>query len=137
MCLGFPCYKSINYNYINYCLRNYFCCRDYNQNCTNYSLANYFRDDFVDHDTKGLLMVVSKRWFEFCPEIEFRYPLVTSIEPPFYLIFASQDTFDHDKGQKSVISGRRLHWRLSTEFFAFSPVFMCNLVRRAPKIWRK
>ena len=40
---------------------------------------------------------------------------------------------DHDKGQKSAISGRRLHWRLSTGFFAFSPVFMCNLVRRAPE----
>ena len=45
----------------------------------------------------------------------------------------SQDTFDHDKGQKSAISGRRLHWRLSTGFFAFSPAFMCNLVRRAPQ----
>ena len=44
----------------------------------------------------------------------------------------SQDKFDHDKGQKSAISGRRLHWRLSTGFFAFSPVFMCNLVRQAP-----
>ena len=33
-----------------------------------------------------------------------------------------QDKFDHDKGQKSAISGRRLHWRLSTGFFAFSPV---------------
>ena len=43
-----------------------------------------------------------------------------------------QDKFDYDKGQKSAISGRRLHWRLSTGFFAFSPVFMCNLVRRAP-----
>ena len=41
----------------------------------------------------------------------------------------NQDTFDHDKGQKSAILGRRLHWRLSTGFFAFSPVFMCNLVR--------
>ena len=53
----------------------------------------------------------------------------------FYLIshHSFQDTFDHDKGQKSAISGRRLHWRLSTGFFAFSPVFMCNLVRRAPK----
>ena len=37
-----------------------------------------------------------------------------------------QDAFDHDKGQKSAISGRRLHWRLSTGFFVFSPVFMCN-----------
>ena len=45
----------------------------------------------------------------------------------------TQDKFDHDKGQKSAISGRRLHWRLSTGFFAFSPVFMCNLVRRAPQ----
>ena len=43
-----------------------------------------------------------------------------------------QDKFDHDKGQKSAISGRRLHWRLSTGFFAFSPVSMCNLARRAP-----
>ena len=34
----------------------------------------------------------------------------------------NQDTFDHDKGQKSAISGRRLHWRLSTGFFAFSYV---------------
>ena len=44
-----------------------------------------------------------------------------------------QDTFDHDKGQKSAISGRRLHWRLSTGFFAFSPGSLCNLVSRAPK----
>ena len=45
----------------------------------------------------------------------------------------NQDTFDHDKGQKSAISGRRLHWRLSTGFFAFSPGSLCNLVRRAPQ----
>ena len=44
-----------------------------------------------------------------------------------------QDKFDHDKGQKSAISGRRLHWRLSTGFFALSPGFVCNLVRRAPE----
>ena len=44
----------------------------------------------------------------------------------------TQDKFDHNKGQKSAISGRRLHWRLSTGFFVFSPVLMCNLVRRAP-----
>ena len=35
----------------------------------------------------------------------------------------NQDKFDHDKGQKSAISGRRLRWRLSTGCFAFSPVF--------------
>ena len=50
----------------------------------------------------------------------------------FLAKFETQDTFDHDKGQKSAISGRRLHWRLSTGFFAFSPVFMYNLVRGAP-----
>ena len=33
----------------------------------------------------------------------------------------------------SAISGRRLHWRLSTGFFAFSPGSLCILVRRAPK----
>ena len=42
-----------------------------------------------------------------------------------------QDKFDHDKGQKSAISGHRVHWTLSTGFLAFSPAFMCNLVRRA------
>ena len=31
------------------------------------------------------------------------------------------------------ISGRRLHWRLSTGFFAFSPGSLCNLVRLAPQ----
>ena len=46
---------------------------------------------------------------------------------------SAQDKFDRDKGQKSAISGRRLHWRLSTGFSAFSPVVMCNLVRRAPQ----
>ena len=41
-----------------------------------------------------------------------------------YALF-SQDTFDHDKGQKSAISGRRLHWRLSTGFSAFSLQVLC------------
>ena len=49
----------------------------------------YFRSSC----SKGMLMVVSKQWFEFCPEIQFRYPLFTSIEPPFlpqfYLILTS------------------------------------------------
>ena len=36
-----------------------------------------------------------------------------------------QDKFDHDKGQKSAISGRRLYWRLSTGFFAtFSSMYV-------------
>ena len=48
----------------------------------------------------------------------------------FGLVFPglqAQDKFDHDKGQKSAISGRRLHWRLSTGFFAFSPAFLCAI----------
>ena len=56
-------------------------------------------------------------------------PKTKSREPLLQLV---PDKFDHAKGQKSAISGRRLHWRLSTGFFAFSPAFMCNLVRRAP-----
>ena len=49
-------------------------------------------------------------------------------------IFKYQDTFNHDKGQKSGISGRRLHWIF---FFLFSPVdfspgfCVCNLVRKS------
>ena len=52
--------------------------------------------------------------------------------PPESPSCIGQDKFDHVKGQKSAISGCRLHWRLSTGFFAFSPVFTCNLVRRTP-----
>ena len=49
-----------------------------------------------------------------------------------------QDTFDHDKGQKSAISGRSLHWRLSTGFFAFSPVFYVQFSKTSHlKIWRE
>ena len=36
-----------------------------------------------------------------------------------HLIFLSQDKFDHDEGQRSAISGRCLHWRLSTGFLLF------------------
>ena len=48
------------------------------------------------------------------------------------VVSPAEDKFDHDKGQKSAISGRRLHWRLSTGFFVFSPVFMCNLSKTSP-----
>ena len=37
-----------------------------------------------------------------------------------------QDKFDHDKGQKSAISGRRLHWRLSTGFLPFLQYLCAN-----------
>ena len=39
----------------------------------------------------------------------------------------SQDKFDHDKGQKSAISGRRLHWRLSTGFFVLFLQCLCAI----------
>ena len=45
------------------------------------------------------------------------------IFPCFHLAFLFQDTFDHDKGQKSANSGRRLHWIfgiLSSVFFFVS-----------------
>ena len=44
--------------------------------------------ELLTKESKGLLMVVSKRWFEFSGGTKFRYPLLsTSIEPPFYLNF--------------------------------------------------
>ena len=46
----------------------------------------------------------------------------------------AQDAFDHDKGQESVISGRRLQWIFgifSSGFFPCSPGFLCNLVRES------
>ena len=42
----------------------------------------------------------------------------------FQCIFRVQDKFDHDKGQKSAISGLRLHWRLSTGFLLFSSMYV-------------
>ena len=49
----------------------------------------------------------------------------------------NQGTFDHDKGQKSAFSGRRLHWIflnfLQWIFFSFSPGFLCYLVRKPPQ----
>ena len=73
---------------------------------------------------------------EFAAELsEFSLPKQYSRKstPPVSYLPFFQDKFDHDKGQKSAISGRRPRWRLSTGVFAFSPVFMCNLVRRAPQ----
>ena len=43
---------------------------------------------------------------------------------------------DHDRGQKSAISGRRLHWIFcifSSGIFLFSPGFLCNLVKKSPQ----
>ena len=46
-----------------------------------------------------------------------------------------QNAFGHDKGQKSAVSGRRLHWIFCLSFlqfvFPFSPGFLCNLVRKS------
>ena len=47
------------------------------------------QEEFSKQKAKGLLMVVSKRWFEFSGGTKFRYPPFTSIEPPFYLNFTS------------------------------------------------
>ena len=53
----------------------------------------------------------------------------------------NQDAFDHDKGQKSAISGRRLHWILFFSpvdcFFPFSPGFMCSLARNGTQNMQK
>ena len=46
-----------------------------------------------------------------------------------------QDTFDHDRQQKSAISGRLLHCFFfefpPVDFAPFSPGFMCKLVRKS------
>ena len=44
-----------------------------------------------------------------------------------HMLYVGQDTFDHDKGQKSAISGRRLHWRLSTGFFLLFLQYLCAI----------
>ena len=47
------------------------------------------------------------------------------------------DTFDDDKGQKSAISGKFLHWIFGNfspvDTFSFSPDFLFNLVRKWPQ----
>ena len=43
-----------------------------------------------------------------------------------------QDKFDQHKGQKSAISGRRLHWRLSTGFFYFFPSIYVQFGKTSP-----
>ena len=47
-------------------------------------------------------------------------------------MFFFQDKFDHDKGQKSAISGRRLHWRLSTGFFCFFSSIYVQFSKTSP-----
>ena len=74
-------------------------------------------------------------WTEI-QSVQFIESCLAGVQKAFSRKFGCQtvrDTFDHDKGQKSAISGRRLHWRLSTGFFAFSPGSLCILVRRAPQ----
>ena len=49
----------------------------------------------------------------------------------------NQDGFDQDKGQKSAIPRRRLHWMFSFfllwMFVPFCPRSMCNLIRKSPQ----
>ena len=40
--------------------------------------------------------------------------------------------FDHDEGQKSAISGRRLHWRLSTGFLSFFSSIYVQFSKTSP-----
>ena len=44
----------------------------------------------------------------------------------------SQDTFDHDKRQKSAISERHLHW-IFLRFFHWICFPLCSLVRKSPQ----
>ena len=43
-----------------------------------------------------------------------------------------QDKFDRDKGQKSAISGRLLHWRLSTGIFCFFSSIYVQFSKTSP-----
>ena len=45
----FPIGQTINYNYINNILENYFLLPGYNYNYKNYSDAHYLCNNFVDH----------------------------------------------------------------------------------------
>ena len=51
----------------------------------------------------------------------------------------AQDMFDHDKRQKSAISGNLLHLaQLSlVDVFLFLQGFLCNFGRKSLQIWRK
>ena len=50
-------------------------------------------------------------------------------------VLSYQDAFDHDKGQKSAISGKFLHWIFLNfrqwNFSFFAPGSLCNLVRKS------
>ena len=52
----------------------------------------------------------------------------------------TMDTFHDDKGQKSSISGHRLHWIFnftsSVVVFLFLQLFLCNSAGTSPKIQR-
>ena len=62
--------------------------------------------------------------------------ILPSLQKPPSKTTHFQDTFDHDKGQKSAFSGRCLHWIFwifSSGFFYVSPGFLCSLVRKSPQ----
>ena len=76
------------------------------------------------------------------PEREYIRQNHPFIKPPFCFLssfqhwFFIQDTFEHDRGQKSAILARRLHcmsYIFSNGFYPFSPGGMCNLVRKWPE----
>ena len=60
-------------------------CKHLSLVCFVHCTVMYNIRELGDVSVKGLLMVVSKRWFEFSGGTKFRYHLFTSILPPFYL----------------------------------------------------
>ena len=54
MCLCFPWYKSIKYNYMNACFRKSCLLTGYNYNYMNYSSGVFLRIHLVDHGIRGL-----------------------------------------------------------------------------------
>ena len=57
-------------------------------------------------------------------------------ELPGNYLSLCQDACGHDKGQKSTISGRRLHWIFEfspVDFLRLSPGLLCKLVRKSPQ----
>ena len=79
-----------------------------------------------------------KRWEQRGPNAHLKN---ADFGTPVIQVLFSQDTFDHNKGQKSAISVRHLRlfflYFLQRIFSPFPPGLLCNLVKNGPKRWRK
>ena len=53
-----------------------------------------------------------------------------------FYINLNQDALNHDKGQKSAISGKFLRWifEFQVDVFPFSPGFLCNLLNLGSRL---